>query len=809
MAIVTSRSGLNQGSSTAVAGAIFATGTGADIRIHTSASNNLPALAAGEFFEVRDHTNTQNNGLYQVVTVNTSTDDYECDKVSGSAPVTASAEAITTLGATGVSTEKSVFFDTAALEIYLLEQGNLSVDGVIGKALYSFAMQEWKDDNFLIANAPFPMLTIDSDAGKYIIGQDASGNYNGWNFADNPTFSIRTRKLVRNMGWDEVNASGITTARYVGIVTLGSFEDETPVTGDLAYYQFGNDTTTNDTVNFDFTGPVNEAVKFYEEIGNPDTFTYVDGGGGDDSVTRATGSFITDGFKVGGYMTTRASTVPANDGTYLIKSVSATTMTFATGSFNTAGADSSAQVSVNNYNAITLRLRVRDADTYGKTFSQANLASAGKTQLGNFVYAFPLANATDLKIAATDSDITTNSPYTGMSITYYATPQARAGLVGGSYNFGIIVDANNGTAQEAYEFIQYQLRQTTDIDSDGDTAIGRAMDGLMRFVGDTAEFGSTDGGLTFPSNPDGGGSGVFVDNLNATSKNDVIFYDNTGATRAFPETIPVTLDFNATLESDTSAEFDLFYDRTIRTNVTDFVLTNATSKITSVGTQLPTNSEIAVGAYIRVSGLTAGNAAMNGVYQITAINSAGADWSVIRYDGKAIVDVTSTTVNIDQNCIDTPDAIIVHTDNKYTESGSTITFTAPDTISDSANGLAVFTSGMFIEIIGSTSNDGIYEVDTSAAGTLTLIEQTITTEGSSSSSVIVEIVSGLASTDFVFSYDFDGNTQGGRTVSTSTFVKAKAIGSTTAQYTESTVQTIATGTPLTIPLVSQQERNYE
>jgi len=49
--------------------------------------------------------------------------------------------------------------------------------------------------------------------------------------------------------------------------------------------------------------------------------------------------------------------------------------------------------------------------------------------------------------------------------------------------------------------------------------------------------------------------------------------------------------------------------------------------------------------------------------------------------------------------------------------------------------------------------------------------------------------------------------QGGRTVSTTTYVKAKAIGLTSAQYIESPVSTIATGTPLTIPLFSATERN--
>jgi len=536
------------------------------------------------------------------------------------------------------------------------------------------------------------------------------------------------------------------------------------------------------------------------------------------TITRVGGSFITEGYKVGGQVTIRDAEDSGNNGTHTLTAVTATVLTTTGLTVNID--DTTAILAVDNDNAFTLRLRVRDADTYGKTFGQGNLASAGKSILGNFVYSFPLANATDLKIEVTDVGIDANSdgaadvsPYSGMGITYYATPQSKPGLVGGSYNFGIIVEANNGTAQEVYEFVQWSLRSTGgygtgDIDDDADVAIGRTMDGLMRFVGDTLEVGSTDGGLTFPNNPDGGGTGVFIDNLNATSKNDVSFFDNTETSRSFPETIAVTLDFNATLVGDTAAEFDLFYDRTIRTVVADFVLTNATSKITSVGANLPTNSEVVVGAYIRIDGLIGGDADMNGVYQISVITTAGEDWTVSRYDNKAIVDVTTTSANVDQNCIDSPDAIIVHT-NVGINGDSNFTFTAPDTITSDGNpDLSVFTDGMKIQVVGSASNDGIYEVDgASTSTTITTIEQTITTE-SSQDPDIDQVVSGLTSDDdFVFSYDFDGNVQGGRTVSTSTYVKAKAVGFDTAQYTESTVQTIESGTPLTIPLVSQTERN--
>lgn len=902
MPLITSRTQLSQGSKLSVAGAIFATGTLGDIRLHTSAANNLPALAIGEKVEVRGAAQTQNNGVFEVADVTTSTDDYELDKVLGAAPVTAGAQTITTLGATGQSTEKTVFFDTTTLGVALFGgQGFLDNAGVVGQAVYSFMMQEWKDDNFLIANASFPMLAIDTDAGKYIIGQNAAGENTGWNWVNQILFSVNTRQLLRDMGWDEVDINGITTARYFGATTLGTYED--PV-NDRAFYQFGTDTLVDDTVDFQFAGPVNEAIQFFERLADgtvnggtglvigangqqvtrgdggdwradgfilggkletrdsetttndtlapsagrtpgflisgvttsvltvgtliaaaPTTgFDFVDGGGGNDSLVRNDGgSWLDEGYFVTGNLIVTSATTVANDGNYIILSVTDTTIEVATASFTADTDDNTVvlgpfddaltpdivmNVSINNDNAVRLGLRVRDGDTNGKTFGEANLATAGKLALGNFVFAFPLANATDLKIIETDANIDATVPYTGMSITFNSTPQARAGLVGGSFNFGIIIDGNNGTAIEVFEWAQRQLRKLTDIDADADIAIGRAIGLLARFVGDTLEVGSGDGGLTVPINPDGGGSGVYIDSLNAVDANNVKFLDNLGVFRTNPETIAVTLDFNQTAIDDTTTEFDLFYDRTIRTNVTDFVLTSGTNVMSSVGVNLPNNAELGVGSYVRVSGLTAGDAAMNGVYQVVTETTPGASWVVTRYDGATIVSVASTTVDIDQNVVDTPDAILVHTNVLL--SAATISFTAPDTISDSANGLGIFAIGDIIEVEGSTSglNDGIYEVATAAIGSLTLVEQTITTQGASPTVTVTKIASGLADADFVFSYAFDDNVQGGRVVSTTTFVVGKAIGSTGSQYVSSPVSSIVTGTPLTIPLFAQTERNY-
>lgn len=665
MALITDPDSLSQGASTSVSDAVWGTPTGAVVTI-TSAGAGLPALTAGQYFAVRDHSQAVNNGLYKESGGSPSTSSVTATKVSGSNPVAASSEAVTTLGTT--ANRPNIFYDTAARHVYLLEQNGLSADGVTGQCVYSKMMIDWKDDPFLIANAPFPMFTIDAFAGKYIIGQDASGNYNGWNWRDTTSpATIRTRKLLRNAGWREIDASGVLKAIWAGIKTLGTFEDST---NDQAYYQFGTDTTVDDTVNFDFNGPVNEAIKAFEEIGNPATCTFATSS----TITRASGSFITDGYKVGGRVTIRNAGHSSRNGTFTITAVAALTLTVSGTPFTT-GADATAQLSVDNLNAVTLRLRVRDADPFGKTFSQAKLANGGYTSLDAALYSLPLSNATDLKISASDATIDGSAPYTGMSLTIYATPQSLGGggvLVGGPYNFGYVLDANNGTSQQVHEWIQRQMRKATDIDADADAAIGKTLDALSRFVGDAFEAGIDQNG-NFPTNPQGGGgAGVYISNLNSASKNTTTMYDNTGTKRSFPIGTPVTLDFNATIEGDASAKYTLFFDRTIRASVADLRVnagTGANGTITSAGSNLPATLNRGVGAYIRVSGLTGVDAAMNGVYQVTgSIDSASYD--VTRWDGTTIVTTTAAAAFLDENCVDTPDAIIVDDDAAVDVSGT-------------------------------------------------------------------------------------------------------------------------------------------
>ena len=60
--------------------------------------------------------------------------------------------------------------------------------------------------------------------------------------------------------------------------------------------------------------------------------------------------------------------------------------------------------------------------------------------------------------------------------------------------------------------------------------------------------------------------------------------------------------------------------------------------------------------------------------------------------------------------------------------GTGVSFTSADTIGDTGNGLAVFKIGQSIEVLGSPLNSRTYVVQTSAAGTLTVLPAVVQSE---------------------------------------------------------------------------------
>lgn len=233
----------------------------------------------------------------------------------------------------------------------------------------------------------------------------------------------------------------------------------------------------------------------------------------------------------------------------------------------------------------------------GKTYSSSTLAEQAVLAIDYTVYKLPLANAVDPKIEATDTQIETEAPYTGMSIEYLdgqhfqdwvsedtyvendvvrdttlGTPRWFRSLTNHSsvatnpasdgtnwevyagerqigdnwYAFRIFVDANNALAEPVYEFTQWANRQDSDINdhaTEGGTVIGQTAASLLAFLGDTL--------IT--------GDGVYLNNFNANDTNRIEFNDATGATRTFPFVSAGEINFNANLQNDTDAVYWVFF----------------------------------------------------------------------------------------------------------------------------------------------------------------------------------------------------------------------------------------------------------
>ena len=196
----------------------------------------------------------------------------------------------------------------------------------------------------------------------------------------------------------------------------------------------------------------------------------------------------------------------------------------------------------------------------GQLFGQASIEDIGVASMGPIAYRFPISTASDLKISVDDTGIDSTgdgvadvAPYDGMSITYHQTAVQRE-IGGTDYDFGITIDGNNGTAEQIYEFVQWSLRQTADVDSEGDSPsqIGNLSDQLLRFVGDNLETLSA-------ANDDGGGDGVYVDNFQPLDRTRLQFTDNTGSAQAFPFDAVLTLNFNDNLVADASSRFWVYF----------------------------------------------------------------------------------------------------------------------------------------------------------------------------------------------------------------------------------------------------------
>lgn len=115
--------------------------------------------------------------------------------------------------------------------------------------------------------------------------------------------------------------------------------------------------------------------------------------------------------------------------------------------------------------------------------------------------------------------------------------------VGGvTYAFNWKVLCNGTNLANTYQYIQHELRQTTDIDYGEGVARGDITDLLMSFA-----------------TPTGTGINMYFDGISASELNNITIQDHSGVNRNFPFTAAGSLTFNTNLTGDTDARYWLFF----------------------------------------------------------------------------------------------------------------------------------------------------------------------------------------------------------------------------------------------------------
>ena len=358
-----------------------------------------------------------------------------------------------------------------------------AADGVTLQALYSFLKEQWKNndtDDFY--RYKFPMEAITAEQFEFI---------NGWAPSEDTT-----RNYIRTAGWTEKDANGNELQAYMGVITLGNIEaDQT------AYYGWYSSASSEFVVgpsDFNFNGPVNEAVKIFGNAANGD-FDY--------RTNYNLFTFIR----------------PTPSGS--------------------SGAVTGYTYGISSTDAIGTR------DAVASQVYRFPLSTAVDTNIKlNDTEAAALATSTGYRLRFDQASLSSS--------------QLPVQLDGGTFNFTHLIDSTNGDSQnftpaQIYDITQYKLRLNSDIDDEAGTArTGKLTEELVRFVGPLLQ---TIAISDIPLSTSTDNEGVLVDNFSANETANLAFTDNTNTLKVFPKISSGDLQFSDTLKNDPSTRYWMFY----------------------------------------------------------------------------------------------------------------------------------------------------------------------------------------------------------------------------------------------------------
>lgn len=489
-----------------------------------------------------------------------------------------------------LGTDGNVWIDYTGKLIHVAQQGSLDDGGVTLQALYSFIMKQWKDNNFEMYKFPLYSVTpgefelqlgwdFADDTTRYLI-RDA-----GWNLLNAGTSAIeevwmgfKTLGTIDDVNNDQVYFIHTADGTPTNFQLTGVVNQAVKIYGDVTHGNFDYRLTSNSR----FVVFLREQGKTYDsyDLNTQQDFTELKNnvyaaplGNGTDLDIEATDAYVSfSGTTSGAWSITGQNTISttnldftglaegdrivvtstANTDTSIVCTI--TTYTDAnnivvdgTPLSNDSGSGAEMTVtSVHQSMSLTWFPDLSPSDSDFSNLDTITCADQTFVTSGYEVgHKFRIAGSTS------NDGVYTIESLTETSITIVETfaandtndasvviNQAREIGTGNYYDYRIIIDANGGTLQEIYEFIQWSLRQAGDIDDGPGTEVGRIKDEMLAFVGPTLKTKSTTDG------------GVFIDGFLTADTNSIVFVDDTGAERTFPYVAAGRISFNDNLVAD-------------------------------------------------------------------------------------------------------------------------------------------------------------------------------------------------------------------------------------------------------------------
>lgn len=657
-----------------------------------------------------------------------------------------------------VDSNQNIFIDTANRTIKIRDNKQLSganrgpildPSGVTHQALYSFLKEEWKNDpkNKELIAYPFPLVAITPEQFEWRFG---------WKPADETS-----RQLIRTGGWREFDVDNETLKReYVGTISLGNIQgsqdgaDSATVAQHTVYYAFFDSDRgfpRAGPFDYNFAGEVNQAVQTYDSAAFDRR---------QDILRLFIRAKPYDG------------TQPQDDKAWTFDQTDTTDI----------GVVAGAQLPYNTQRFPLVEgedLNVKDRDG---------------------------ANLTDAIIEANDAAGQKYSRQGDGPTIEYLTNFAFSNtfgytqdLLNGPFPYSTKISATSPTAgqlqtQELYSWVQYNLRQDSDIEPhfSGGAKIGvksgKLADELLSFVGSTLTTQlstNLDRYATDSSKPLKGG--VAITDIRPADINSVQLRDDSDTLRAFPfsSTVTITFSNDILLDSDQGKAF-VYYDYTRNYTGTNIQL-SAVGPAQTFGTSTYDSATITLTGFSNTPFNTTGVVATvqnpNGLVTTTAQGGTDAD---------AYFKIVGAT-NTDNNVIfgvtkiyDSSTASVITLDDTPGLTNETIT---------TGHGLRTHPinspSSLKVDSAGAPSENG--------GGVVSLLATGGIYQGSEDAL--------NAADELIFSYAYDGNTQKDRVAGADAAIIIRAIGLSNGSWVEQRA-TITRTSNVPVSVISAVERNY-